>query len=200
MRPADIDGTYPETKGWFARILHGRCSDVFTPCASSRSRCMIQFTEAGRAMSARGGNVLADVTLGLLRAMQETRMLEAPVVYTMLIPVGPWPVGATEPETTWIKQIGGMMRRNAQEFLVTLGPLLKTRGFRDELIDKFMGGARAGAFSCVKYFVYLTDLAPNNRTPRAFSEDVLKVGVWIRCQTPCRCNSSFISIASVDVE
>lgn len=95
-------------------------------------------------MSARGGNVLDPVTLGLLRAMQFTGLLDPPVVYTMHIPIGPWPVGASEPETTWIKQIGGMMRRNALEFLGTLTPLLKAQGIGEEAVQRIVAGARAG--------------------------------------------------------
>jgi SAM-dependent methyltransferase len=35
--PADPRGTYPETKGWFARILHGACCPpVFVFCAEDR--------------------------------------------------------------------------------------------------------------------------------------------------------------------
>lgn len=73
--------------------------------------------------------------------------LEPPVVYTMYIPLGPWPVGANEAETLWIRRIGELMRQNALEFVHTLRPMLKSQGFEDPMVDTFMAGATAGEFT-----------------------------------------------------
>lgn len=43
-----------------------------------------------------------------------------PVVNTMYIPIGPWPVGASPAETAWIRQIGEMMRQNAYVRVLSL--------------------------------------------------------------------------------
>jgi hypothetical protein len=96
-------------------------------------------------MTARRARVLTNCTAALIRAMQSTRALAHPHVYTMHTPLGPWPVGATDAETRWIQHIGEMMRTNACEFMHTLRPMLKAQGFTDAAIDIFLDGAQRGA-------------------------------------------------------
>lgn len=95
-------------------------------------------------MVARGGRVLTNAPAAIARALANTGSFPSQTVHTMHIPLGPWPVGATEAETKWIRMLGEMMRRNAFEFVHTLRPLVKTQGFSDEMIDKFIYGAQQG--------------------------------------------------------
>lgn len=95
-------------------------------------------------MVARGGRVLTNAPAAVARAIASTGSFPTHTVHTMHIPLGPWPVGATEAETQWIRGLGDMMRKNAFEFMHTLRPLVKSQGFSDEMIDKFMQGAMQG--------------------------------------------------------
>ena len=144
---------------------------------------------------ARGGRVLTNATAALNRAMLSTGTLDPPVVYTMHIPLGPWPVGANEGETRWIRRLGEMMRQNALEFVHTLRPMLKTQGFEDGVIDKLMAGANAGTsrYSLVHHrpapsFLTTGSLNPifgsSFRIDGAVGSHVHPMGVRVRYQTP----------------
>jgi hypothetical protein len=156
--PAPINGTYPETKGWFARILYGVPSSPSSRLESIQTathvRYVIHPAEASRGMTARRARVLANVTAALTRAMLATRALEPPVVYTMHVPLGPWPTAATDAETQWIRRIGEMMRTNAREFVHTLRPMLLAQGFEDAMIDVFLDGAQRGGVFYLKKLSY----------------------------------------------
>jgi len=118
--PAPLDGDYPGTRGWMARIM----------------------AEAGKDFEARGGSPVFDNIASLYsRALVATGALPNPVAQIMYIPLGPWPAGNTEAETRWIRQLGEMMRRNALEFTHSLRPTLKYRGFSDEEVTKMLFGA-----------------------------------------------------------
>jgi hypothetical protein len=95
-------------------------------------------------MVTRGGRVLTNAPSAIARALSNANMFASRTVHTMHIPLGPWPVGATEEETRWIQAIGEMMRTNAYEFINTLRPMLKSQGFDDETIDRFIFGAESG--------------------------------------------------------
>jgi hypothetical protein len=149
--PANPDGVYPETKGWFARILFGASLCVFMSSSTSLSLGVISvhshthtYTEAARAIQMRGGRVFSNVTSAITRALANAGSLEAQAVYTMYIPLGPWPTGASDAETRWIREIGDMMRRNALEFVVALIPMLKSQGFADDMIQKLIENAQKG--------------------------------------------------------
>jgi len=120
LQPAYGDAPYPETKGWMARILH----------------------EAGKNMSSRGGRVMTDSPHQIARAFIQTGKLCPPVIRTLYIPIGPWPVGSTPEETDWIRHLGEMMRQNAFEFIRSLRPILKSQGFSEETLNLFIYGAQ----------------------------------------------------------
>lgn len=96
-------------------------------------------------MVARGGRVHTNAPVAVARALSSAQAFSSRTVHTMHIPVGPWPLGATEQETAWIRGIGEMMRKNAFEFIQTLRPMLRSQGFSDEMCDKFISGAEHGA-------------------------------------------------------
>jgi hypothetical protein len=81
--------------------------------------------------------------------MANAGTLEGQVVYTMHIPLGPWPIGASDAETRWIREIGDMWRCNALEFMLALIPMLKSRGFEDGMIQKFVENAQKGELAVV---------------------------------------------------
>lgn len=65
-------------------------------------------------MTSRGGHVLTNCARTIENALRGTGKLYSPVVYPMLIPLGPWPVGPTPKDTAWIQELGDMMRTNAR--------------------------------------------------------------------------------------
>jgi len=111
---------------------------------SLQSHNYVNFPEAGRGMAARGGRVLTNAPSATARAFTNANMFASRTVHTMHIPIGPWPVGATDEETEWIQTIGEMMRRNGLEFLNTLRPMLKSQGFDDETINRLIDNSQRG--------------------------------------------------------
>ncbi|KAF8339182.1 S-adenosyl-L-methionine-dependent methyltransferase [Cantharellus anzutake] len=118
--PAPMDGNYPQTRGWMARIMF----------------------EASQDFAARGASpIFYDIAGVLFQSLVATGAFFNPVIQLMYLPLGPWPVGNTEAETRWIQQLGEMMRQNGLEFTRSLRPTLKHRGFSDEDVDKMLFGA-----------------------------------------------------------
>lgn len=153
------------------------------------------FLEASRGMVSRGGRVLTNAPAAVTRALSNANMFVSRTVHTMHIPIGPWPTGPTDEETQWIRAIGDMMRTNAFEFIHTLRPMLKSQGFEDEVIDRFMTGAERGE----PHLLYRSRVPPLiwfivSRTKRPLRSYVHALGVRIRRQASstcrnCRCSN-----------
>ena len=88
--------------------------------------------------------MLTNAPSATAHAFTNANMFASRTVHTMHIPIGPWPVGATDEETEWIQTIGEMMRRNGLEFLNTLRPMLKSQGFDDETINRLIDNSQRG--------------------------------------------------------
>ena len=122
LQPAFGDASYPEIKGWMARIMY----------------------EARANMTSRGGHALTNAAHTITSALISSGRLGAPTVRTMDIPLGPWPIGRTPAETQWIRELGEMMRLNAYEFIKSLRPTLKSQGLNEVMVERLLRGAEKG--------------------------------------------------------
>lgn len=141
-------------------------------------------------MTARGGRVLTNAPAAISRALVNANVFASRAVHTMYIPVGPWPVGATEEETQWIQAIGEMMRRNGFEFINTLRPMLKSQGFEDEVIERFIEGALCGKPVSRPAHNHVTLTDGVCRTQRPFRSYVHALGIRICRQASSACEYS----------
>jgi hypothetical protein len=108
ITPAPMDGNYPQTRGWMARIMSGMQCLV-----STQYKTYFLDPEASQDFVARGASPVFHDMAGLyFQSLMATGAFLNPVIQLMHLPLGPWPVGNTEAETHWIQQLGEMMRQN----------------------------------------------------------------------------------------